>query len=272
MPNASGDGLPNASSYSVIPVGDDHVVRDNVTQLMWQQAGRPEAVDWKTALDYCATLTFAGETDWRLPTRIELGSLVDHRRSQPAIDLTAFPSSPSTAFWSSSPSTTPGEAWMVDFVMGYSYPDRTVLTRPARCVRDAVGTRQCHTFDVVESAGTVIDAATGLTWQRLIDSAPLSWDEAQAYCPSLGLPGDGWRLPSMKELQTLVDDRRSEPAIDVASFPDTPPAREDYFWTSTTMAGDQASVWLLGFQQGTSAYNGKKVGGVTMRYLVRCVR
>ena len=52
---------------------------------MWQQAAAPSTYTWEQAKAYCPTLTLAGHSDWRLPTRIELVSLVDFGRSAPAI-------------------------------------------------------------------------------------------------------------------------------------------------------------------------------------------
>ena len=41
-----------------------------------------------------------GATDWRLPTRPELQSLVDYQAQNPAIDTTWFPNTPATIYWS----------------------------------------------------------------------------------------------------------------------------------------------------------------------------
>jgi hypothetical protein len=47
------------------------------------------------------------------------------------------------------------------------------------------------------------------------------WNSAGGYCQQLTLGGNGWRLPSAKELLTLVDPSRYDPAIDLNAFPDT---------------------------------------------------
>ena len=66
---------------------------------------------------------------------------------------------------------------------------------------------------VVEE-GTVTDTRTRLTWQRSPDLTPRGWTLAAPYCSDLDLNGKGWRLPSVKELLTLVDESRWGPAID----------------------------------------------------------
>jgi hypothetical protein len=77
MPNSQVDvtaGAPNLESYTD---NEDGTVTDNVTGLMWQQASPLSGYAWADAVAYCSTLTLAGHSDWRLPTLIELYSIVD---------------------------------------------------------------------------------------------------------------------------------------------------------------------------------------------------
>lgn len=61
---------------------------------------------------YCENLTFAGQSDWRLPNVRELESIVDYGRHNPSID--PIFGAVSGAYWSSTSSTfDPG--LMVDF-------------------------------------------------------------------------------------------------------------------------------------------------------------
>ena len=48
------------------------------------------------------------------------------------------------------------------------------------------------------------DRTTGLTWQREPLGSGGSWDGATNICGLLGLPGGGWRLPTISELRTLI--------------------------------------------------------------------
>jgi hypothetical protein len=116
---------------------------------------------------------------------------------------------------------------------------------------------------VVEE-GTVTDSRTRLTWQRAPDLTPRPWSQAEAYCGSLDLHGKGWRLPSVKELLTIVDESRWGPAIDPVAFPSTP---SDHFWTSSSLATFPMFVWTVYFGKGTAAFF--EVGNPR---LVRCVR
>lgn len=65
---------------------------------------------------------------------------------------------------------------------------------------------------------TVADTRTGLVWQRQVEPAP-NYAEPTAYCRGLTIAGGGWRAPSTKELLTLVDPTRYDPALDPTAFP-----------------------------------------------------
>jgi Protein of unknown function (DUF1566) len=118
-------------------------------------------------------------------------------------------------------------------------------------------------YDV--QAETVRDLSTRLTWQRLIPSDKSSFTVAGQYCADLNLGGhDDWRLPSMQEFQTIVDEGRSHPAIDLTMFPDTP---VEGFWSGTAWAGTSLLAWHVDFDRGSAAYD-----TATMSYRVRCVR
>lgn len=84
--------------------------------------------------------------------------------------------------------------------------------------------------------GTVTDAATGRMWQQADDGTRREWKEALAYCEGLDLAGyDDWTLPNSKELQSIVDYRRTGfPAIDETVFSITQDSETLDFWTSTT--------------------------------------
>jgi hypothetical protein len=114
--------------------------------------------------------------------------------------------------------------------------------------------------------GTVHDSRTNLTWQRASSATTYTQPDAVTYCASLGLNGAKWRLPTMKELLTIVDLSVPEPGptIDSAAFPGTPGV---YFWSSTLYAGTPGSAWSVLFEYGFSYGN-----MMTDTSYVRCVR
>ncbi|MBN2361471.1 MAG: DUF1566 domain-containing protein [Deltaproteobacteria bacterium] len=128
-------------------VDDEPIVRDNVTGLVWQgcaagrhgrdcSAGTVEFKNWQDARTYCDGLTWGNLTDWYLPNEHELQSIVDYGRGAPAIDVDAFPATPSNYFWTSS-----STAYYSDhgFYVNFSYGDLNSNSKenasPVRCVR-----------------------------------------------------------------------------------------------------------------------------------------
>ncbi len=80
----------------------DDVVFDQSTGLLWQRFSSATSNSLAEAQCYCATLQIAGLTGWRLPTRLELLSLVDFARANPATHPGAFPTPTSGNFLTSS--------------------------------------------------------------------------------------------------------------------------------------------------------------------------
>jgi len=114
-------------------------VQDTRTGLTWQRAVDANTYTQPNAISYCTGLTLAGG-GWRLPKVSELLTLVDPTKSSPAIDATAFPSTPGGYFWSSSAyvgAGGAGDAWYVDFMTGLSShsPTGSTASYRVRCVR-----------------------------------------------------------------------------------------------------------------------------------------
>jgi hypothetical protein len=127
--------VPDAPKLYVVT---DDVVVDTSTGRTWQRAVPGDVYRRQEAQDYCAVLSLPGyPSGWRVPTRIELTSIVDYTKVDPAIDTGAFPNTPSQSFWSSSAfAGDPSYAWFVDFNTGDVHPDVDVdNARRVRCVR-----------------------------------------------------------------------------------------------------------------------------------------
>ena len=114
------------------------------------------------------------------------------------------------------------------------------------------------------TGGTVYDTKTKLTWQQAVAPGTYTWAGAKSYCAGLNLGGTGWRLPTIKELQTIVDDSQTNPSIDTTAFPSTP---ADWFWSSSPLAGSSSYAWSVHFYDGVASNF-----GVSDTYYVRCVR
>jgi hypothetical protein len=256
---------PTAQDYDTSSTG---VAVDRVTNLVWQRNLDAETYSSSEAGTHCACLDLDGRSGWRLPTRMELISIVDFTRRSPAIDPGVFPGTPDQWFWTSSPvADKPGFVWYIYFETGFSkFIDGESRYR-VRCVREADAgsdAKEPPSEHYRVADGNVFDTRTGLTWQQTLDPTMRPWADATATCAALTFAGGGWRLPNMKELQSLVDEARADPALDPTAFPDTPP---DSFWTSTRVAGTTDSAWRVSFSQGY-AYD----ENVMYAYRARCVR
>jgi len=91
----------------------------------------------------------------------------------------------------------------------------------------------------------------------------VTWDEALEYCESLG---DGWRLPTSKELVSVVDHSKSNPATDVEGF------KSSYYWSSTIHAGNNGDAWRVHFYYGDVNYYNKHSSGTRYARAVREVK
>ena len=145
--------------------------------------------------------------------------------------------------------------------------------------------------------GTITDLNTGLTWEKKSDDGsihdkdktfawsdvddPTIWD----FIASLNTEGgtgfaghNDWRIPNVKELQSIVDYETSGPAVGpafdngacggglctVLQCSCTGPST---YWSSSTLAGSPTSAWFVGFEFGTVFANVK-----SNTFFVRAVR
>jgi hypothetical protein len=247
--------------YTVSASGNQ--VTDEITGLVWQRSSGAPTVTWDEARRTCACATIDGVTGWRLPSRMELSSIADPATVNPSIDAAAFPDTPSESFWSATIlSGDPMLGYLVYFASGFtSYSDLGDTYR-TRCVRGgAPPVAPPDRYTIAD--GAVYDAQTKLTWQQAFPASTYTWPDAAAYCSSLSLGGAAWRLPTIGELQTIVDES-TNPSIDSAAFPMTP---SEYFWSSSVVVDDPTRAWTCFFTNG-STYS----FATTKPKNVRCVR
>ncbi len=102
---------------------------------------------------------------------------------------------------------------------------------------------------------TIVDLHTKLEWDRYRDGVPYpaeaNWSKAKADCEAVGK-----RLPTLKELLTIVDESpyntyvvdHNEPRyIDSSAFPKSP---DQPFWTSSIVTDNTTKVYVVDFRLG----------------------
>ena len=125
------DNIVATTPDSDFTVHDNGTVTHNTTGLMWMRcslgqewsgstcSGSASTYTWQNALQTADGFSYAGYSDWRLPNKNELESIVEERCVSPAINTTVFPTTPSNRFWSSSPDAYASyDAWHVGFHYG----------------------------------------------------------------------------------------------------------------------------------------------------------
>jgi len=116
------------------------------------------------------------------------------------------------------------------------------------------------------SSDVVFHNKTGLSWQdnRSAMSEKVTYEEAEKFCDALkaGKYND-WRVPTLKELSSIVDYTKYDPAI-LDGFSS---GGSVYYWSSTPYMGDTDKVWGINFKTGATDANGKNY----TRH-IRCVR
>ena len=131
----SGDEMQPATSdnFTTQTISGKDVVTDSRTGLMWQKEYVTDKT-WQDALKYCEDSTYAGYSDWRLPNKNELVSLVNY--DKPEKPLSYFPGMPSAVFESSSAYFVLSHyVWVVNFTNGDSGFGATGTSSNVRCVR-----------------------------------------------------------------------------------------------------------------------------------------
>lgn len=235
---------PPISAYTI----GTTVVADNVTGLSWKRTVA-FGMSWDEAWDYCQSQTTGRKSDWRLPSIIELVSIVDYGATDPAFNSAVFPGFGTLSTgncWSETTQAFDGNsAWNTNIGTGFPSIHDKLSENCVVCVR---GKFFCCGNFKNNGNGTVTDLATGLTWQHQDDDFDRNWVDANDYCQEMSLGGNqDWRLPSIKELQSIVDYRNDSPSISPTFFPGTNPTT---YWSETPAAWLSDLALLVDFQRG----------------------
>ncbi|MGM9424558.1 DUF1566 domain-containing protein [Hydrogenophaga sp. MI9] len=249
----------NPMSYGSVTVGattypNTSCVKDNVTGLIWEGkesaalalrsgfklytnlGGNSSSTDASAYVVAVNAFKLCGFNDWRLPNVEELQGLVDYGRAVGArYNTTVFPNSQGAYYWTSMPNANPAlaaEAWVVNFYNGAVFRALRADSHYVRLVRGAAWTGQRHLVTTQPYPGdsannAVIDRKTGLTWRRCQQGRTWNGSTCTGTASSFFLEAAlsharsqaGWRMPNVKELNSITDYSRYVPALDTTLFP-----------------------------------------------------
>lgn len=271
---------------------DGELVLDRLTGLTWPRNANlgDFPMTWPEALAFVRQMNreqALGYSDWRMPNRRELRSLMSYQAKRPALpDDHLFQEVVLGWYWTStSAAINPAYAWYVHMEgarMFYGRKDQYYLLWPVRA-GDATrlartGQERCydHAGRNIACAGTsqdgelrfgvtwpeprfqvleevVQDRLTSLIWLRDADLSrgPVPWKKALETVEELrgkGFAGrKDWRLPNVNELESLVDCAEHHPALQ-AGHPFTQVG--EGYWSSTTSFFETDWAWVLYLHKG----------------------
>jgi hypothetical protein len=294
MPNPANNAatVPNHQSYTDLGAGGAGAIRDNITCLVWEKVNPAAMGSWQNSYDRCAALatsSFAGYNDWRLPSRVEVASIVDLHGSigfAPVFTTTSGYYATSSWWYE----TISGQS-TAGFEFGYGLNGFASNAIPmassmvSRCVRGN-GTGEAYNAYAVEPPNHYIVTGTGanaivtdnytkLMWQQSLSASTLAWSAGPAYCAAQTTGSfTDWRVPTLNELASTVDESHVSPAINRVVFPATPSCGSTtWFWASDASSVG-GTAWGLNYCDGYTGWNGGASGAwndFTVGY-VRCVR
>ena len=260
----------------------DGTVTDTVTGLIWQQ-DPGEKMTFEEAAAGAEDFSLAGYDDWRLPSIKELYSLIlfsgydpsgwngtdtselvpfisdvfnfeygDTERGERIIDSQFASSNKYVSTTMGGDETLFGVNFADGRIKGYGLSlrrqEKTFFVLYVR------GNTDYGTNEFVDNGnGSITDLATDLTWMQNDSESGMTWDDALAYCEYLEYADmDDWRLPNVKELQSIVDYSRSPDTTDSAAIDSifkvtsitNEAGQEDfpYYWSSTTHASEKSGM------------------------------
>jgi hypothetical protein len=232
------------------------VVIDCLSGLLWTKNATPAEFPqtWEEAIEYVNQMNAScvhGHEDWRLPNRRELFSLISHSQINPALPAAhPFTSVFSGYYWTSnSCAQWPKQAWYVHLGGGRVFKGMkqgSYLVWPVRRLKSEKPKAPGVRFET--SGHLVSDRSTGLVWLRSARGSkdimdwPAALIDVQRLNANKVYGHDDWRLPNIRELESLVALDQHSPAL-----PATHPFKDvaQGYWSSTTSVYDPTYAWVL---------------------------
>ncbi len=223
------NGVLWVDQFMGVVYGNYRRVLDNRTGLEWLARLEQTAPASMACNDYIVD----GIGGWRAPTRAELLSAVDWNSHPVHFDTKYIYMG--TSGGASGGSLYTATPWHSATVGGFYRATPAMWGFDSATPIDEYGGYPCvrstkswpmptGRFTVEDEGTTVLDAVTGLLWQRSTAPEPLNYSDSESYCAA---KGGLWRMPNVRELASLIVLGTGPVKIDAAAFPKTPKGR---FW------------------------------------------
>ncbi len=243
-----------------------------------------DKLSFEAAGMYCENLSLAGQDDWQLPTIKQLYSLMDFYGVDPSgyesTDTSGLTPFIDTEYFEFAYGDTGGNERIIDsqyasstlyvsegfekLLFGVNFADGRIKgyglslfgrdkTFSVACIREN------YTYGVNDFSdigdGTIMDNATGLMWAQDDSGSDahdgLNWEEALAYVEEQNatnyLGYSDWRLPNVKELQSILDYNRSPDTTDSAAI--------DPLFNATSFTNEAGEIDYAFYWSGTTHAN-----------------
>jgi hypothetical protein len=253
----------------------DGTITDLITGLIWQQIDGGE-MTFENAIEYCNSLTLAGYTDWRLPSPLEAFTISNLQNVNPAQNTMFFTPSLADYWWTDTFQVVDtSKVWVTNAGGGIgNHPKNETISAGGnkkihvRAVRTDTPIQVILNRFLDNGDGTITDNLTQLIWQKVPNLNSLTWEQALQYSENLSLAGQiDWRLPNIKEIQSLTDYDQINPSINSLVFNGI---GIHNYWSSTTLKPNPSnplSAWIWNTQFGITTYEVK----TNLNYVL-CVR
>jgi len=245
-------------------------VTDTVTGLMWQKTDEGE-MTIENAIIYADTLTLGGFTDWRLPSPLEAFTILNLQNVNPSLNTNIFTKTLAEYWWTNTYQyNNNAQVWCINSGGGIGNKPKieTISAGGTKhynvlAVRDRISPQTIPNRFVDNNDGTITDNLTNLVWQKVPNVSTLTWEDALNYAENLTLANNSnWRLPNIKELQSITDYSTSNPAVNTSKFGITTGTKK--FWSSTSLPNQTTKAWFWDTQFGITSYDLKTVSNYVL--------
>lgn len=259
-------------------MANENVIHDLQTDLYWEVKSL-SATDRRSNskkmtfdefandyINYLNGVSFGGFDDWRIPTQLEIRTLIDYAKICPALKSEGFANLLADDYWCGEFAVRSDAAWVMNLNLGACTTKNKTLQSYGIAVRGA--TIPDNRF-VDNGDGTITDKYFKLMWQKDQPDRK-SFNDVQAMLKDFELAGfKDWRLPTMFELNSIFDVNRTNGTWFFDGF-EREKLQPPILQHITANTFEDSYIWVKNFAAGYDGYYAEKFVPLCYR-LVRTI-